>query len=189
MQNRPDAENAHLKHETRDASIRTLINWGIALALLLGSGFAIGYGTFYFFTSQVNPGDLFRPSGAAEERVPSTERQAFRGRKPSPFENPRVLPPEPRLQVNAPQDLKQYLDEEQKTLDTYGWVNKSAGVVRIPIDRAMDILIQKGLPYRNPAQANQLKASGKGGGRLAADRARLQRGESGASSNVASLRR
>ena len=29
-------------------------------------------------------------------------------------------------------------------LDNYGWVDKSAGVVRIPIDRAIDLLAVRG---------------------------------------------
>jgi hypothetical protein len=56
------------------------------------------------------------------------------------------LPPEPRLQVNAPEDLEKLRAREDSVLDSYGWVDKQNGIVRIPIDRAMDLLAQRGLP-------------------------------------------
>ena len=37
---------------------------------------------------------------------------------------------------------------EENTLNTYDYVDKDAGTVRIPIDRAMDLLVQRGLPTR-----------------------------------------
>ena len=67
----------------------------------------------------------------------------------SPFEDVRTLPPEPRLQINAPQDLQQYRAAEDKILDSYGWVDSHAGIVRIPIDRAMNLMLQKGYPFSN----------------------------------------
>lgn len=68
----------------------------------------------------------------------------------TPFESTvtRTLPPLPRLQVTPAEDLEQYKYEQQRTLETYGWVDKRMGVVRIPIDRAMDLLLQRGLPAR-----------------------------------------
>ena len=41
--------------------------------------------------------------------------------------------------------------EENKVLDHYAWVDQNAGVVRIPIERAIDVLAEKGLPYRPAA--------------------------------------
>jgi len=66
----------------------------------------------------------------------------------SPFEDVRQLPPEPRLQTEAPEDLDQYRAEQEKVFKTYGWVDSEGGVVRIPVDRAMDILLAKGFPLR-----------------------------------------
>jgi len=66
-----------------------------------------------------------------------------------------MLPPEPRLQVSAPKDLEQYKAAQGEILNSYGWVDQKAGVVRIPIDRAMDILVQKGLPVRGAAPVKQ----------------------------------
>jgi len=60
----------------------------------------------------------------------------------------RRLPPEPRLQVNPRGDLADLRRSEDEVLDTYGWVDRNAGVVRIPIDQAMKLLVERGVPTR-----------------------------------------
>jgi hypothetical protein len=55
---------------------------------------------------------------------------------------------EPRLQTAPTRELREKLAEEEKVLHSYGWVNREAGVVRIPIDRAIDLLAERGLPAR-----------------------------------------
>jgi hypothetical protein len=54
--------------------------------------------------------------------------------------------PQPRLQESPPVDLVGMMREERARVSSYGWVDKKAGIARIPVDRAMDILAQKGLP-------------------------------------------
>jgi hypothetical protein len=54
--------------------------------------------------------------------------------------------PQPRLQESPPVDLVGILREERARTSSYGWVDKKGGIARIPVDRAMDILAQKGLP-------------------------------------------
>jgi hypothetical protein len=76
----------------------------------------------------------------------------------SPFENSRSLPPEPRLQITAPQDLKRYRADQDAILKSYGWVDRDAGAVRIPITRAVEILLQKGYPVRSAGPAEGAKA-------------------------------
>jgi hypothetical protein len=53
-----------------------------------------------------------------------------------------------RLQVDAQNELRQMRAAEDAVLNSYGWVDKDAGIVRIPVDRAMEILAKKGLPAR-----------------------------------------
>ncbi len=72
----------------------------------------------------------------------------------SPFEDVRQMPPGLRLQTDAPLDLKTYRDGQNKLLSGYGWADKQAGVVRIPVDRAMQLLLQKGYPVRGSSPAN-----------------------------------
>lgn len=58
------------------------------------------------------------------------------------------VPPAPRLQVDAPADLAAMRAQEDQVLGSYGWVDRSEGKVRIPIDRAMDLIARRGLPVR-----------------------------------------
>ena len=58
------------------------------------------------------------------------------------------LPPEPRLQTDPRADLQELRAHESSMLSTYGWVDKAAGIVRIPVDEAMRITAQRGLPAR-----------------------------------------
>jgi hypothetical protein len=57
--------------------------------------------------------------------------------------------PEPVVKRPMPtvyQDLKRLRDSEDATLGSYGWVDRKAGTVRIPIDRAMDLVAKRGVP-------------------------------------------
>lgn len=64
--------------------------------------------------------------------------------------------PQPRLETDERGQLDGVRIKEEETLNSYGWVDKGAGVVHIPIDRAMQMLVEKGLPTR-PA-ASQVSA-------------------------------
>ena len=52
----------------------------------------------------------------------------------------------PHLQVDPHQDWVTLRAREDQELNTYGWIDRTAGVVRIPIERAMDLTLQRGLP-------------------------------------------
>lgn len=67
--------------------------------------------------------------------------------QPSPFASQRELPPYPRLQASPPVDLQKYMAEMRVELNKYGWVDKSAGIAQIPVDVALDIVAERGLPY------------------------------------------
>jgi hypothetical protein len=67
---------------------------------------------------------------------------------------PKAAFPEPRLEEDERGQLYGIRMGEDKTLYTYGWVDEKAGTVRIPIDRAMDLLAQRGLPVRLQAHAD-----------------------------------
>jgi hypothetical protein len=58
------------------------------------------------------------------------------------------VPPEPRLQTTPREDLRALRAREDEILGSYGWVDKATGVVRIPIDEAMKLTLQRGLPAR-----------------------------------------
>jgi len=66
---------------------------------------------------------------------------------------PRPTPPPPALEAEPGQSLQPYLAAEQARLNSYRWVNRSAGVAAVPIDRAMDLIAQRGLPARPATSA------------------------------------
>jgi hypothetical protein len=121
-------------YEHRDADTGSLLKFGLGLVIILIVVlFSMKWMFSYFAKSQ--------PLGPPA----------------SPFENVRVLPPQPRLQVKPGADLRSYCGDQMQKLGTYGWVDSANGVVRIPIDRAIDVTIERGLPAR-PASAAQSSA-------------------------------
>ena len=52
----------------------------------------------------------------------------------------------PQLQLAPRDDLRAFRAREDQLLNSYGWIDKTAGVARIPISRAMELLIERGLP-------------------------------------------
>lgn len=63
--------------------------------------------------------------------------------------------PSPLLLVDEPAVLRQYRHAQDETLSSYGWIDEGAQVVRLPIDRAKDLVLERGLPVRpaeTPAQ-------------------------------------
>ena len=63
------------------------------------------------------------------------------------------FPPSPQLQITPRKDLEAYREAQDNLLKSYGWVDQQKGIVRIPVSRAIDMLAQKGLPARTPAEA------------------------------------
>ena len=59
-------------------------------------------------------------------------------------ELPRI--PSPRLQIDPAGDLAELRKIEAARLSSYAWVDRNGRIARIPIERAMDILAQRGLP-------------------------------------------
>jgi len=52
----------------------------------------------------------------------------------------------PRLEADEVHELRDFRDNEEKTLNTYGWVDQNAGTLHIPIEHAMQLTVQRGLP-------------------------------------------
>jgi hypothetical protein len=78
------------------------------------------------------------------------------------------LPPEPRLQAQPAAEISDFRATEEQRLHGYGWVDKTAGVVHIPIEEAMRLTIERGLPARaeeagQPASSSMLATDSSGG--------------------------
>jgi hypothetical protein len=113
-------------HEQEDASVRAIILTGAALAIGAAVVAAIVYGIFWYFAHH--------PLSTAAEN-------------PMAMANPEARrPPAPRIEEHPADEVQQLHQQEDLILHTYGWTDKDAGIVRVPIDRAMDLALQRGLP-------------------------------------------
>jgi hypothetical protein len=121
-------DNPAVHHEASDVSIRGIFAFALGLVIV---AFFIYFGVWVLFR--------FFQSRAASKVAPEY---------PLAVQQENRLPPEPRLQTNPREDLNNLRAQEDSTLTTYGWVDKNTGVVRIPIDQAMRMAVQRGLPAR-----------------------------------------
>jgi hypothetical protein len=115
-------------YETRDIRIRPILYSALLLVLL-----ALG--------SQLGMLVLFRDYQAKDKLLNASQR-------PLAAELRREEPPEPRLQTHPLADLAALHAWEDRIMTTYAWVDRSAGTVRIPVDRAKDMIVERGLPVR-----------------------------------------
>jgi hypothetical protein len=76
----------------------------------------------------------------------------------TPFEAIEPTPPPPRIQADPRADMRSYADSQEKLLNTYGWIDRQNGIVRLPIDRAIELLLERGLPARS-SNGQQTKAA------------------------------
>ncbi len=118
-------------YEGRDVSLRGLALFGAGLAGFLVVVLTLLFGVFRLFDRREDF-DHVREA----RREPGSRALA---REP-------VVPAGPLLQVDPGVDLTMTRTDNARELETYGWVDRPAGVVRLPIERAMDLLVQRGPP-------------------------------------------
>jgi len=116
-------------YETRDANTAGVFDFLVILGIMLVLAALVCWGMFRFFTAH-----------AVE--APATE---------SPFADTRQLPLGPQLQVNPSQDWLKFKEDQEKSLETLDWVDRSAGTARVPIELAMQMLVKKGVPVQGEA--------------------------------------
>ena len=110
----------------RDVSISGVLQFGLWLAAGAIVVHLAAWGFFRLLEAQ---------QSRAEEPIPPMVAASLKRTPPEPRLEPDPLAP--RLKMRA---------EEEAILTTYGWVDKKAGIVRIPINRAMELLVKRGLP-------------------------------------------
>jgi len=123
-------------YETRDANpvwifafVIVLFICGLFIHLVLA-------GWLSWLKRSTPPTDRWHPSQQAARSVPS----------PGSY---------PRLQIAPPVDLEKFRAREESELSSYGWINRTAGIVKIPIERAMELVLKEGLPTRTRTNQNQ----------------------------------
>ena len=109
-------------YETRDVALNTIGKWVFFLFAFLGFS-AVAAWVIY---------KVMVPGGEEASQFP--------------LPHVRQLPPNPRLQANPVQDIKDYRFQEQKALSTYGR-DRTTGAIHIPVDRAIDLTLDT-LPIR-----------------------------------------
>ena len=116
-------------YERRDTRTGVIFKMGAGLFMLLVVVLAAMWGLLKLF--EHNPPEVMtQRSAMAEEHV---------------------MPPAPRLQANPRLDMAQFLLWEDSVLTTYGWVDHGAGLVRIPMDSAIVMVVRRGLPLDEEA--------------------------------------
>jgi hypothetical protein len=129
----PDTADAthhpEVHHEESDVNIRGIFAFGVALTVVTIVVYLVVGVLFKYLDA--------REAHQAAPEYPLAAAEAHR------------LPPEPRLQTNPRRDLADLRAREDETLNGYSWVDRNAGIVRIPIEEAIKKTLEKGLPARN----------------------------------------
>ena len=128
-------------HEHTDANVWMIVQfaiWLIAAALVTH---VLMWGMFFWFVES-------RTAAAPALEFPLAKDQAPR------------LPAGPRLQPIPANEIFEFRQREDAELAEYGWIDRNAGTVRIPIEEAKRLILQRGLPSRAPVSASPEGAAG-----------------------------
>jgi len=121
-------DNPQVHHEHSDVNIKAILTFAVGLLAVAVVIHLLIWVLFRYFEG--------REARRVERQFPLAATEGQR------------LPPEPRLQINPREDLRALREAEEQVLTTYGWVDRNAGIVRIPIEEAMKLVVQRGLPAR-----------------------------------------
>jgi hypothetical protein len=125
----PARSSADVGYETTDVNPKTLLAWVAGLAGMIVISIVAAWVFFDVLAGRAQRADPKISPLAATEQGP---------------------PPDPKLIPDEPHDLSSVRREEEHVLDSYGWIDKGRGLIRIPIARAMDLVAKEGLPSRPP---------------------------------------
>lgn len=124
----PEAEYAETPpgagHEHTDAHAWIIVKF---LGWLFVSAIVIHIGLGFMYELLID-----RAMEVGEQRYPLAADQEQR------------LPPAPRLQQFPQNDIYQFRLSEQELLNGYGWMNREAGVVHVPVAEAMRLMVSRG---------------------------------------------
>ena len=118
------------KYEHTDIDVSVGYKFALWLTVAMVVSVAIVYGTFFLFEGRE------REANVQARKYPLAAGAAHKE------------PPSPNLQTQPFQDLYQLRAAEDRKLVEYGWVDKDGGVTHIPIDRAMEVMLQRGFASR-----------------------------------------
>src|ERR1017187_7971104 len=120
--------NPHVHHEPGDVNALALTKFGLSMAALIVV-FLFGlWGMFEYLKNR-----------EAELGLPLS---------PAAIVNAQKRPPDPQLQPYPARGMRDMRAAEDLILHQYAWIDPDKGIVRIPVERAMDLIAQRGLPER-----------------------------------------
>jgi hypothetical protein len=129
-QSKPSAESLKAGYDTTAVNVRGVALAGGGLVVMLALAMLVAWWLSGLYRAPVAPVDAPFPPGRIE--VPQ--------------------PPQPRLQANPALDWQEQQAQARNLLDRYEWVDREQDAVRIPVERAIELLSEEGLPVReNPA--------------------------------------
>jgi hypothetical protein len=114
-------------YERDDAPVRPIVWAGAVLAAGVLVTCLIVFGFFLYLTGLPPP-----PPHPMAEQVPA-------------------FPPLPRLEEHPGLELQALREREQKRLESYGWIDRDSGRIHIPVDRAIELQLERGFPTRQEA--------------------------------------
>jgi hypothetical protein len=142
----PGNHASHGDYERRDIGVAGIIYFIVGLAVATFIVHLVLAGLYDFLDKRAR---THQPAvNALIEDVPMDTRKVAPGYPNQAF-------PNPRLETDERGQLNDIRLNEERTLNSYGWVDKQAGTVHIPIERAMDLLAQRGLPVRSQSANSQ----------------------------------
>ena len=151
MTNAPNPTNStgNGGFEPRDISAAGVLYFLLGLAAAGLLVYFVVAGLYLFLNKQTEAQQT--PVNPLVANAPADTRQIQKG-------YPQEVFPDPKLEEDERGQLNGIRLKEEQTLNTYDYVDQNAGTVRIPIDRAMDLIAERGLPVRAQAGAADVPA-------------------------------
>ena len=138
MTNQPTPNQPKINHdgfEQEDLSSRSALYFLAGLVLVGLVVYLIVFGMYRFLDSYAT---AHQPP-MSPMVTPEADTRAVTPQNAETF-------PQPRLEENERTQFRSFIEDQDRKLATYDWVDKDRGTVRIPIDRAMELIAQRGLP-------------------------------------------
>jgi hypothetical protein len=156
MSNELHTNNAHGDYEREDFSTATVVGSLIGLVVMCVVSFLIVVGMYrYLEKTQME-------HAAANPMVPMKADTRHMTPGKNPGDDPMEVQafPKPRLQRDDVEEMHDQLYSEEGRLQSYGWVDQDSGQARIPVERAMELIAERGLPVRSAVTPETAPAAG-----------------------------
>lgn len=148
-----DDGSGPLNHETTDIALEGVGKLTIGFVAILLIVSSAMYGTYRLLDRRARAADTSVSKINADRPVANAANAPLMD-APNAFEGRGRQPAGPKLLTNEPAWLRGIRTAQLTATTTYGWVDKDAGVVRMPIERAKQLILDAGLPATAaPAEA------------------------------------